>query len=348
MNTELVDKIVNAVLYEGYILYPYRRCVKNHTRWTFGCLAPNNQPMQTQFLVEGNRQTGLEVEVRFLQLTDRQIARVRNSPVRPADESNLEFVDALKIDGRIYQSWQEAVERRLPMTSISLDELLHHSQTLQFHFTASKEIEYLPASDAEITAALVRRQESLDITVKLSAEAVAGDELFRITVQILNCSGSSEAASAAESDCALSSQTSTLQSLASTHTILSVSAGQFVSLIDPPPPWQALTQTLRNEGTWPVLIGESGERNMLLSSPITLYDYPQVAAESPGDLFDATEIDEILSLRIMTMTDDECQQAAALDPRVRDLLVRTNSLSDQQLGNLHGTMRGLRLVTANE
>ena len=43
----------------------------------------------------------------------------------------------------------------------------------------------------------------------------------------------------------------------------------------------------------------------MLSSPIILYDYPQIAPESPGDLFDGTEIDEILALRILTLTEDE-------------------------------------------
>ena len=49
-----------------------------------------------------------------------------------------------------------------------------------------------------------------------------------------------------------------------------------------------------------MLVGEEGERDTMLSSPIILYDYPQIAPESPGSLFDGTEIDEILSLRILT------------------------------------------------
>ncbi len=40
-------------------------------------------------------------------------------------------------------------------------------------------------------------------------------------------------------------------------------------------------------------------------SPIILYDYPQIAPESAGDFFDSTEMDEMLTLRIMTLTDDE-------------------------------------------
>ena len=65
--------------------------------------------------------------------------------------------------------------------------------------------------------------------------------------------------------------------------------------------FQEAAAACRNVGTWPVLAGEAGERDTVLSSPIILYDYPQIAPESPGDLFDGAEIDEILSLRILTL-----------------------------------------------
>jgi len=61
----------------------------------------------------------------------------------------------------------------------------------------------------------------------------------------------------------------------------------------------------------------------MLASPIILYDYPQIAPESPGDLFDGTEIDEILALRIMTMTDDEKREMRNTDVRARRILERT-------------------------
>jgi hypothetical protein len=95
-------------------------------------------------------------------------------------------------------------------------------------------------------------------------------------------------------------------------------------------------------GTWPVLVGEPGDKRTMLAAPIILYDYPQIAPESPGDLFDATEIDEILTLRILTLTDDEKQAMAGLDERVRAVLQRTESLAPAQLRELHGAMRPLR------
>lgn len=98
---------------------------------------------------------------------------------------------------------------------------------------------------------------------------------------------------------------------------------------------------------FPVLTGKDGERDTMLASPIILYDYPQVAAESPGDLFDGTEIDEILSLRILTMTDEEKREARQTDELTRRMLERTEDLSEQ-LMKLHGTLRGMRPLKREE
>jgi hydrogenase maturation protease len=133
-----------------------------------------------------------------------------------------------------------------------------------------------------------------------------------------------------------------MHSFVSTHTILEVRGGEFVSLLDPPESCATLAAACRNVGTWPVLVGEPGEKDTMLSAPIILYDYPAIAPESPGDLFDATEIDEILTLRILTLTEDEKRAMAGVDRRARALLERTESMTREQLMGLHGTVRNLR------
>jgi hypothetical protein len=97
--------------------------------------------------------------------------------------------------------------------------------------------------------------------------------------------------------------------------------------------------------SFPVLVGSGSEKDTMLASPIILYDYPQVAPESPGDLFDATEIDEILTLRILTLTGEEKRLMAAVDARARALLERTESLGAESVLGLHGALRGLRTVS---
>ncbi|HST20797.1 MAG TPA: hypothetical protein VLR90_06760, partial [Blastocatellia bacterium] len=132
--------------------------------------------------------------------------------------------------------------------------------------------------------------------------------------------------------------------LVSTHTILSVREGEFVSSLDPPDEFRDAVAHCNNIGTWPVLVGDEGERGVMLSSPIILYDYPQIAPESSGDLFDGTEIDEILTLRIMTLTDEEKREMRSVDERARKILERTETLPAEQLMKMHGAVRGLRPV----
>ncbi|WZO98776.1 hypothetical protein EP7_000366 [Isosphaeraceae bacterium EP7] len=133
-----------------------------------------------------------------------------------------------------------------------------------------------------------------------------------------------------------------LHALSSTHIILGTENGSLISLLDPPEPLRELAAGCQNVGTWPVLVGAEGETDTMLSSPIILYDYPQIAPESPGDLFDSTEIDEILTLRIMTLSDEEKRSMVALDERGGAILARAESMVRGELMSLHGTFRERR------
>ena len=141
-----------------------------------------------------------------------------------------------------------------------------------------------------------------------------------------------------------------MQSLVSTHVILGVESGEFVSLLEPPDEVQPFVAQCQNVGVWPVLVGDEGQRDTLLASPIILYDYPQIAPESVGDLFDGTEIDEILSLRILTLTDDEKREIRDSDERARQILERTESHAGRAIheaawrGPRHATTQGGRLM----
>ena len=100
----------------------------------------------------------------------------------------------------------------------------------------------------------------------------------------------------------------------------------------------------KNIHTWPVLVGDQtkNERDAMLSSPIILYDYPQIAPESPGDLFDGLEIDEILTLRVMAMSDAEKIEMRQVDEQASKILERTENMSSDHLLKMHGVMRNVR------
>jgi hypothetical protein len=118
----------------------------------------------------------------------------------------------------------------------------------------------------------------------------------------------------------------------SAHVIATVAGGAFISP-------RETTEPLRQEGLWPVLVGEAGDRSTILASPIVLDDYPKIAPESPGDFFDGCEIDQLLVLNIMGLTDAEKEEIRAGDPRARELLERTEAMSPEELLQLHGTWR---------
>ena len=345
MNRALVDRIADAVLYEGYILYPYRPSIKNRQRWTFGGLFPEEYSRsqrngdastnQTQCLVRGDRATVVDVRVRFLHLTARRVGVVE--PVLaawPDDGSEPPFhpVESLRSGGTIFQTWQEAEQREATLGETTLGELRDQSRETSFGFEGGRRIDPIREPGRGAVGVIVREQKPVRGAVEASAAEVA-EGLFRLTVRVA-CRSALDGLAEMERDAAL------LRSLVATHSVLTVRDGAFVSLLDPPEPWREAAAGCRSIGGWPVMVGEEGATDTILASPIILYDYPKIAPESLGDLFDGTEIDEILSLRIMTLTEDEKACMAAIDDRARALLARTDSMEREQLMGLHGTVRG--------
>jgi hypothetical protein len=353
MNLPLVNKIVEAVLYEGYILYPYRPSSrKNRQRFTFGRVYPKAysvaqkcaEPhlMRTQCLmVSQSESPRLEVSVRFLQVTAREILSLREPiPDLPVSlsQSLAEVVPELVVDGRRFLTWQEGVEREVSFSPQNPGEICNTACRLEFEFPAGENLEAIRNDQGSIAGLIRRRQEQLKGEVLLQAKELRPG-LFKITADVVNQSPVAE-------DELGNQEAVLLKTLASTHTVLHLAEAEFISLMDPPPSLRELVASCKNEGTWPVLVGDegSGDCSTMLSSPIILYDYPKIAPESPGDLFDGTEIDEILTLRVMTMTDAEKEEMRQLEPRARRILERTESLPEDHLLKLHGALRELRSV----
>jgi len=132
------------------------------------------------------------------------------------------------------------------------------------------------------------------------------------------------------------------KSFVSAHLLLGVTDGDFVSLLDPPDLYSGSAAACRNAGIFPVLAGEEPDRSMMLCSPIILYDYPKIAPESEGDFFDGTEMDEMLTLRVLTLTDAEKEEMRNGDPRGRRILERTEGLTNDVMLKAHGIIRGMR------
>jgi hydrogenase maturation protease len=347
MNRALVDPIANAVLYEGYILYPYRPSAKNHQRWTFGSLYPepycrdrtgDASGQQTECLVLGSPVTTIEAVVRFLHLTARNVGAIDPPLARwpEGEEPPSRPVEALRIGDVVVHAWQEAEEREASLGELTLGDLTSRPRYSSFSFSGGRRLEPLLGPGGEAVGVLIREQREIEAAVELSAVEVERG-LYRLTLRVSNRT-SPDGARLIGRDEAL------LHGLASTHAILGATGGEFVSLMDPPGAFREAASACRNVGAWPVLVGEEGRADMMLSSPIILYDYPRVASESPGDYFDATEMDEMLTLRIMTLTDEEKGAMASVDGRAGALLARTEALARDEMLNLHGRVRGFRTL----
>ena len=341
MSFELAQKVADAILYEGYVLYPYRASSsKNKVRFQWGVIAPRDYSqaggseaweMQTECLVEPghpDRPPRIDFKVRCLQLQERLVEEA-------AGPETFRPVEFLHVGDELLVAWDEGIEQELEIGGINLRDLAVDAdgeRRIAFDLPGGSDVEELRSQgSSEFCGRLVRRRWAISAVVRLSAEKV--DDYIRLRVRIENLTSVPEG---------LEREEALRRSLVSAHTMLAVRDGRFVSLLDPPPEAAQAVAGCVNLHTWPVLAGPEGSGDVVLSSPIILYDHPAIAPESPNDLCDATEIDEILTLRIMTLTDEEKREARGTDPRARRIVDGAGAIPDEILERLHGAVRSLR------
>jgi hypothetical protein len=310
-----VRQVADAVLYEGYILYPYRASAqKNRSRWQFGVLmAPGyaaadpseSSTMHAECVFEHRGQPAVEVAARFLQVQRRR-------------------TDGAVEDAGVPAVWDEAVEQEVTQT-VPAQALFGGGAVARFTVPGGEDTEN--GSGARV----VWRREPLTGTVRVRATPLPGPwQAARLTVEVTN---ESEAGTQASREDALPA------ALVAAHLIITVSGGAFLSMTDPPEWASPQVAACRNTGCWPVLAGPEGSRQVMLAAPIILPDHPQVASESPGELYDGTEIDEILTLRTLALSAEEKAAARATDPRAAALIDRVDAMDPQSIAQLHGTIR---------
>jgi hypothetical protein len=306
---DIARQIADAVLYEGYLLYPYRASArKNQIRWQWGVLVPpayaaaghgEHATSHSEFLLEPGTDPVLQVRLRFLQLQHRSGG---DGPVPEFDEAAEHEVDAV----------------------VSVSELVDKEHVVSVAVPGG----------TETTEGITRQRWPLQGEIRLSGRVLEGPYgVIQLSVEVVN--------TAEWADPEAGRHLALRHSLIAAHTVLAVTDGEFISLLDPPEWAKPAAESCRNERTWPVMVGEAGRRDVLLISPIILYDYPQIAPESAGELYDGTEIDEILTLRTMTLTDEEKAEARATDERARKLMDRVDSMPPEMLDKLHGAIRYL-------
>ena len=339
MSLEHARAVADAVLYEGYLLYPYRSSSsKNQSRWQFGVLGPpgaleagvgEDAALESEFLVrrlDPAVEPVLTVHLRFLHLQQRAAQQL-------AESGEFADVAELVVGARRWMSWDEAVEGEVTLGPWLLDELLA-PRVEQVVVPGGEDTESVLDDAGAQAGRIVRSRRPLHGEMHLVADHVSDTvddtgDLMRVSVRVQNVAAGATA----------DKQAAIAASFIGAHLLLVVHDGQFVSMTDPPADAEKAVAGCQQHRCWPVLAGPDGDRSVLLVSPIILYDHPELAPQSAGALFDSTEIDEILTLRVMTLTDEEKAQARATDPRAAEIIDRCDAMSPESMAQLHGILR---------
>jgi hypothetical protein len=325
-----VAAVADAVLFEGYLLYPYRASAqKNRLRWQFGVLTPANdgtEPTRNRMecLLEPDPGGGgeLHVRLRCLQLQARSPRTPDGTPV-----------DELVIDGQRHLRFEEGVPRFIDAV-LALDRLLREEVTVWVLLPGSREVEELRDARGAVAGQFVRECWPVAARLVVSAIDLPGPYLVhRLRLDIVN-----------DGTCAPDAPREEVlrTSLIAAHTLIAARPGAFLSLTDPPRWAEPATKECVNEHTWPVLAGPEDRNDLVLSSPIILADHPQLAPESTINLFDGLENDEILTLRTLVLTDEEKAEARATDPRAAGIIDAVDAMPPEILERLHGAIRSMR------
>jgi hypothetical protein len=326
--------IADTVLFEGYMLYPYRaNDAKNRVRWQFGVLAPpafaaadpsERDFLYTDCLLEGHDVT-VSVHVRFLHVQRRTVAAV--------GKDGFADVESLDVGDASYLPWDEAVLDET-VASFALPGLGPAFDSAEIHAPAGSETELLRA-DGEVVGRLVRERAALDAVLTIEAVPVPGPYgVRRLRLRLENRTAWKPGNTPDRPD-------ALRHALVAAHLLIEVSGGAFVSLIDTPEWARAYAAECSQIGAFPVLAGPPGDRRLVLASPIILYDHPQVAPESSSQFCDSTEMDEMLTLRTLTLTDEEKRQVRGSDPRGAALVDEIDALGPAVLERLHGAIRSM-------
>ena len=334
-NAEYVlENLTSTLLYEGYSLYPYyRSAVKNQKPIPFGVVFPKqynehnehaHSIMQTECIVQENDAL-INIQVRFLHLITIKIFEAENK-----NKESFQPVYSLNVNNKYYQYGWQTIERKIDAGALLISDLIEE-KTIRFHFDKSEEEEIIDDEHNNIAGKKINFLSAINGTIIIHAVLLKDlQNSFKITVQILNNTPIENANSLTRDDILT-------QSFLSTHTILNAKNGKFISHQDPDEQYKQVIDKCENPHCYPILIDV--DDTILLSSPIALYDHPQINPLSSGDLFDSTEIEEALLLHVGMLSEDEQNRIGQTDEKLKAMLNKVNNLTPQELINFHSYLK---------
>ena len=319
--------VADAVLYEGYVLYPYRAsAAKNRVRWQWGVLMPGDVVERdgserswnrTDLVIDG-RATSLRATVRFLQVQRREL-----------EDTAGHRVERLETPDVVHVPWDEATEQE-------------HTVDVPLAGPLDASVEVPGRTEVEEVEGGRLVRERAPLTLGIVTTVHQPDAPFPVSLVSLRV----ENRTTASADPGGGRPQWLRRALVACHVLVEVDGAAFVSQLDHPEWAKGFVAGCANEGVFPVLAGPEDQQHVVLSSPIILYDHPQLAPQSESSFMDSLEIDELLSLRTMTLSEEEKREVRGTDPRAAALLDEVDDMPPELWDRLHGTVRYLDEMTA--
>ncbi len=319
-----VRALADTVLYEGYVLYPYRATAdKNQVRFQWGVLMPadvvaadpsERSSCRTTVVVDGVPGT-VSATLRLLQVQQREVL-----------DASGDVVDRLEAGDVVHLPFDEAVAHELAFT-VPVDVGPGETATSSHAFSVDGGV----VVDAVDGGSLRRTRRPLSLVVEVEVTRPASPwPVALVSLSVANATEPGPSASRADG---------LRRAAVAAHLVLASSDAAFVSVLDPPEWARHLVSEAVQDGLFPVLAGPPGSRDVVLASPIILYDHPGVAPESGTSFFDSLEIDELLTLRTLTLSEEEKREVRGTDPRAAALLAEVEHLPRELWERLHGAAR---------
>jgi predicted nucleotidyltransferase len=335
-----LEKITRTVLYEGYAIFPYRRSsAKNVKPIPFGTVYPQvyqkhhselHAATQTQCILQASEQASVKITVRFLHLRRKRLLRIDPENF---GQNQFQSRDIIEIDDQTYESGWEALEREIDIGTHKLSDLINEPYKEAIHFEEEQTSDIIYDKDGKVAGNMLFQQDEINGELWITAKpAGIVEDGYMITVNVGNTTTVDNAAGCSRDEVYG-------QSFLSANTILATDQGKFISQTDPPQDWREVNEACENINTWPVLIDKNNKT--MLSSPIVLYDYPEIAPESRGINFDSTEIEEMLMLQVAALTDEEKQEVEQSDSKMKAMLERVKNTTPGELLKLHGGFKDI-------
>lgn len=290
------SRTADAILYDGFLLRPgswrapHRQVGGSQTPRRSGVLAPRawsqeNLPFdsgvdgtveswfaRTEVVAECAPGTLLTVRLRFLQPQRRTVERY-------IEGTGFVPTARLDVDGWVVSNVEEAVPHERDLT-VGVDMLRTAPVEMRFEAVGVTELEVVRDGSGAVRGRIRRTCCPLQIRLHVAA-ADAGLVVPRVRLRVLVENVTTGVPVDAPPVVAAE------HSLVATHCFLGLSDGGFLSLLNPPLWASEATTQCTNIHAFPVLAGEDGRDDLVLSAPVLLPDHPRGVPVTLGDVLDA-------------------------------------------------------------